>query len=225
MSGGDAKGPSPYRAIVGDETRAARKQFAPAAERNTKPILDVMADVVPTGGRALEIASGTGQHIAAFAAAFAGIHWQPSDPGAEARDSIAARVADAGLDNLSPPLDLDVTRPDWAAAAGGPCDLIVCINMIHIAPWAACLGLMEGAGVLVRPDGVLYLYGPYRRDGAHTAPSNEAFDLSLRVRHPEWGVRGMEEVAAVAAAQGFAWERTVPMPANNFSLVFRKTAT
>ncbi len=223
MSGGDSEGPSPYRAIVSEETRAARKHFASAAARNTQPILDVLAEIVPAAGRALEIASGTGQHIAAFAAAFPGIHWQPSDPGADARDSIAAWVAEAGLANLAPPVDLDVMRPGWQGAAGGPYDLLVCINMIHIAPWAACLGLMEGAGVLLRPDGVLYLYGPYRRDGAHTAPSNEAFDHSLRARHPEWGVRDMEDVAETAAERGLVREKTVPMPAENFSLVFRKT--
>ncbi|MDH3231195.1 MAG: class I SAM-dependent methyltransferase [Alphaproteobacteria bacterium] len=223
MSGDDTSGPSPYRAIVSAETRSVRKQCAPAAVRNTRPILDVLADVVPAAGRALEIASGTGQHIAAFAAAFPGIHWQPSDPGAEARDSIAAWVADSGLANLAPPLDLDVTHGDWPAAGGGPWDIMVCINMIHIAPWAACLGLMDGAGTLLRPGGALYLYGPYRRDGGHTAPSNEAFDQSLRARNPEWGVRGMEDVAQIAAVRGLAWERTVPMPANNFSLVLRKT--
>jgi hypothetical protein len=224
MSGGDAEGPSPYRAIVSEETRAGRKHFASAAERNTKPILDVLREIVPDTGRALEIASGTGQHVAAFAAAFPGIHWQPSDPGAEARDSIAAWVADSGLSNLAPPLDLDVTRPGWQDGAGGPYDLMVCINMIHISPWSACLGLMDGAGMLIDPGGLLCLYGPYKRDGAHTAPSNEAFDQSLRSRNPEWGVRGMEDVAEAAAARGLAWEKTVPMPANNFSLVFRRTA-
>ena len=222
MSGGDAKRPSPYRAIVSDETGAARKQFATAVDRNTRPILDALRSAVPDAGCALEIASGTGQHVVAFAAAFPGIDWRPSDPSAEARDSIAAWVADARLASLAPPLDIDVTRPGWAAAAGGPYDLMVCINMIHIAPWRACLGLMDGAGVLLRPDGVLYLYGPFRRDGMHTAPSNEAFDRSLRARRPEWGVRAMEDVAEAAAARGLAWERTVPMPANNFSLIFRK---
>lgn len=220
MSGGDTNGPSPYR--VSDETRAAHKQFAPAAERNTKPILAVLTGIVPAVGRALEIASGTGQHIAAFAAAFPGIHWQPSDPGVEARHSIAAWVADCGLTNLAPPLDLDVTQAGWPDEAGGPHDIMVCINMIHISPWAACLGLTEGAGTVLKPGGLLCLYGPYRRGGVHTAPSNEAFDASLRARNPEWGVRDMADVAETAATQGLAWESTVPMPANNFSLVFRK---
>lgn len=224
MSDGDGTRPSPYRAILSEATKSARKQFAAAAERNTAPIVAVLETVVLEAGRALEIASGTGQHVAAFAAAFPGIHWQPSDPSAEARASIAAWVEDSGCGNLAPPLDIDVMRPGWPAAAGGPYDLIVCINMVHISPWAACLGLMEGAGTLIVPGGRLYLYGPYRRDGAHTAPSNEAFDQSLRTRNPSWGVRDMGEVAQAAAARGLAWETTVPMPANNFSLVFRRTA-
>ncbi len=220
---GQAGDASLRRATVGEETRSRRKQNAPAAERNTAPILSVLESIVPGTGRALEIASGTGQHVAAFAAAFPGVHWQPSDPSAEARASIAAWVEHSGQPNLAPPLDIDVTRPDWTAGAGGPHDLIVCINMVHIAPWAACLGLIAGAGTLIAPGGRLYLYGPYRRDGAHTAPSNEAFDRSLRTRNPQWGVRDMGEVAEVAAAQGLEWDKTVPMPANNFSLVFRKT--
>lgn len=222
MSDGDAAGPSPYLGYVSAETQTARKQFAAAAERNTDPILSVLAEIVPDRGRALEIASGTGQHIVAFAAAFPGILWQPSDPNAEARSSIAAWIADSGCGNLAAPLDLDVTRPGWAGAAGGSCELILCINMVHISPWAACLGLMAGAGALLKPGGALYLYGPYRRDGEHTAPSNEAFDQALRRRDPQWGLRDMADVAAAAAAEGLGWERSVPMPANNFSLVFRR---
>lgn len=223
MNGGDEVRPLPYPAIVSQESRALRKQFATAVDRNTEPIVGVLSKVVPASGRALEIASGTGQHVIAFATAFPAIRWQPSDPNTEARDSIAAWIADSGRANVAPPLDLDVTRPDWAAAAGGPYDLMVCINMIHIAPWAACLGLMEGAAMLLGRDGVLYLYGPYRRDGVHTAPSNDAFDRSLRRRNPEWGLRDMAEVADVAAAQGLSWEKTVAMPVNNFSLLFRNT--
>ena len=215
---------SPYRVVVGEETRAARKHHAPAAARNTGPIVDVLRGVVPEAGRALEIASGTGQHAAAFAMAFPGIEWQPSDQDPAARDSIAARVEETGLGNLRRPLDIDVMRARWVDAAGGEPDLIVCINMIHISPWAACEGLMEGAGMLLREGGLLYLYGPYRRDGAHTAPSNADFDESLRSRDPAWGVRDMGEVAAVAAASGMTLESMVAMPANNFSLIFRKPA-
>lgn len=200
------------------------KHHAPAASRNTGPILDVLRGILPATGRALEIASGTGQHAAAFAEAFPGIDWQPSDQGAAARDSIAAWVVEAGLGNLLPPLDIDVMRADWPNAIGGEFDLIVCINMIHISPWAACGGLMQGAGKLLLEDGLLYLYGPYRRDGNHTAPSNAEFDASLRGRDPAWGIRDMGEVAAVAGLHGMTMERMVAMPANNFSLIFRKGA-
>jgi hypothetical protein len=223
MTADRGNGPPPRGAALG-EAGTGPRQFAPAAERNTGPIIDVLRGIVPATGRALEIASGTGQHAAAFAAAFPGIQWQPSDPSAEARASIAAWVAESGLSNLAPPLDLDVTRPDWTTAGVGPWDLLVCINMIHISPWAACLGLMRGAGVLLRRDGLLCLYGPYRRDGTHTAPSNEAFDRSLRARNPEWGLRDMGDVAEAAAVHGLAWESTVSMPANNVTLLFRKKA-
>lgn len=225
MSGGDGKTrSSPGRTVVSAESRAAPKQFATAVARNTEPILGVLRDIIPAEGRALEIASGTGQHVVAFADAFPAIHWQPSDPNAEARASIVAWVTGTGRGNVSPPLEVDVTRTGWSAEAGGPYDLIVCINMIHIAPWAACLGLMEGAGLLLKPGSFLYLYGPYQRAGIHTAPSNEAFDGSLRSRNPEWGVRDMMKVAEVAASHGLILERTVAMPVNNFSLLFRKTS-
>lgn len=222
---GDEKngGPSAYRAIVDAESSGDCRQFATAVARNTEPILGVLRDAVAGEGRALEIASGTGQHVVAFAAAFPAIHWQPSDPIAEARASIVDWLAEAGRGNISPPLGIDVTRPGWAAAAGGPYDLIVCINMIHIAPWAACLGLMEGAGLLLEPGSLLYLYGPYQRDGVHTAPSNEAFDRSLKSRNPAWGVRDIAKVEEAAALHGLVLEGTVPMPVNNFSLLFRKT--
>jgi len=215
---------SPYRAVVSEETRASRKHHAPAAARNTGPIVEVLRGILPEAGRALEIASGTGQHAAALAEAFAGIDWQPSDQDAAARDSIAAWVVEAGLGNLLPPLDLDVMRDDWPNAIDGELDLIVCINMIHISPWEACGGLMRGAGKLLRNGGLLYLYGPYRRDGDHTAPSNAEFDVSLRGRNPAWGIRDMGEVAAAAAVHEIALESAIAMPANNFSLILRKGA-
>lgn len=215
---------SPYLVALSDETRAAVKQHAPAAARNTEPILEVLRGVVPREGRALEIASGTGQHAAAFAGAFPDIEWQPSDPFAEARDSIAAWVAESGFGNLRPPLELDVTRVGWHEGVEPGLDLVVCINMIHISPWGACLGLMEGAGALLRDDGLLYLYGPYMREGVHTAASNAAFDESLRGRNPAWGIRDMADVVAVAGAHGLAPEGVVAMPANNFSMIFRKRA-
>ena len=196
--------------------------FAPAAARNEAPIVDVLRDVLPPTGRALEIGSGPGQHVAAFARAFPAIDWRPSDPDARARDSIAARIADTGLDNVADPLDIDVTRPDWDAALDGPRDAIVCINVLHITPWAVAEGLMRGAGRLLNPGGILYLYGPYKRDGQHTAPSNAAFDASLRHRDPAWGIRDIADVTACTEAHGLALDRVIDMPRDNFSLVFRR---
>lgn len=192
---------------------------APAAARNAAPILEVLRGALPTRGTVLEIASGTGQHAAHFAAALPGIEWQPSDADPRARASIAAWRAHTGLANLREPLDLDVRREPWPVDA---VDAIVCINMIHIAPWEAAVALMKGAGARLAAGGALVLYGPYRRGGAHTAPSNEAFDADLRARDPSWGVRDLEAVEALALAEGLVCEAVVPMPANNFSVVFRQ---
>ncbi|WP_322045977.1 DUF938 domain-containing protein [Paraburkholderia sp. J67] len=194
---------------------------APAAARNAAPILDVLRTALPARGTVLEIASGTGQHAVHFAAALPGLDWQPSDADPRARASIAAWREHAGLANLREPLDLDVRREPWPLDA---VDAIVCINMIHISPWEASIALMKGAGARVAPGGALVLYGPYRRDGAHTAPSNEAFDADLRARDPAWGVRDLEAVEALARAEGFVCEAVVPMPANNFTVVFRKAS-
>ncbi|BAO86570.1 putative uncharacterized protein [Caballeronia cordobensis] len=199
----------------------AVRRRAPAAERNRDAILSVLARVLPPGGVVLEIASGTGQHAVHCAQALPGIVWQPSDPDAGARDSIAAWRAHAGLANLNAPLALDVTNEDWGIAEAAA---IVCINMIHIAPWEAAEALFRGAGARLSAGGVLFLYGPYRRNGAHTAPSNEAFDQQLRANDPRWGVRDMEAVEALAKKAGFTLVETVAMPANNFSVVFEKNA-
>ncbi len=209
---------APTTGTVGDARR-----HAPSAQRNEAPILDVLRDVLPATGRAVEIGSGTGQHIAAFARAFPAIAWQPSDPFAESRVSIAAWVAETALDNLAAPLAVDVTTPDWPAALDGPRDAIVCINVLHIAPWAVAEGLMQGAGRLLSPGGIVYLYGPYKRDGRHTAPSNTAFDASLRQRDPTWGVRDIVDVAACAETNGLTLDRVIDMPRDNFSLVFRRS--
>lgn len=203
-----------------------RRQHAPATERNRAPILAVLARVLPPRGVVLEVASGTGQHAVAFAAALPGVTWQPSDGDPAALDSIRAWAAEAALPNLAEPLHLDAAAPqDWPLARA---DAVVCINMIHIAPWDACRGLMRGAGRALAgraPDGggVLVLYGPYRRDGAHTAPSNAAFDDWLKARDPRYGVRDLEAVTAEAAAHGLSLEEIVDMPANNFTLVFRRS--
>ena len=200
-----------------------RAQVAPAAARNQAPILEVLRRVLPPEGLVLEIGSGTGQHAAAFAAACPGLTWQPSDPDPMARASIAAWAEESGLANLRPPLEIDVCRPDWPGLIAGPVAAVLSINMIHIAPWAACEGLVRGAGRLLRAGGLLYLYGPFRRDGAHTAPSNAAFDRSLRAQDPAWGVRDLEAVAACAEANGLLLSETVAMPANNLSAIFTRT--
>jgi SAM-dependent methyltransferase len=195
------------------------RQHAPSAERNREPILAVLERVLPATGTVLEIASGTGQHAIHFAAALPGLVWQPSDLDGEARASIAAWTAHSGLTNVRPPLAIDVRDASWGIEAAAA---IVCINMIHISPWASAQGLIGGAGRLLGPGGVLFLYGPYRRGGAHTAPTNAAFDDQLQSRNPAWGVRNMEDVVALAEAAGFDADEPIAMPANNFSLVFRK---
>ena len=167
----------------------------------------------------LEVASGTGEHVVHFAQACPALIFQPSDPDSSHRASIDAWSAALGLANVLPAIALDVMTEAWPVEAA---DALLCINMIHIAPWAAAGGLMRGAGRVLRPGGLLYLYGPYKRGGQHTAPSNAAFDASLCAQNPAWGVRDLETVAGLAAANGFAEPTIVEMPANNLSLVFRK---
>jgi SAM-dependent methyltransferase len=198
--------------------------FSPSSERNREPIAVVLRRCLPATGTVLEIASGTGEHVAWFAAQLPGLVFQPSDPGGTQRASIAAWIAAAGLENIGPPLALDVASPDWEESADIPNPLaaILCINMIHISPWAATLGLMRGAGHLLADGGVLYLYGAYKRGGRHTAPSNATFDASLRAQSPEWGVRDLESVVAEADRAGFALDEVVEMPANNLSVIFRR---
>ncbi len=188
-----------------------------AAERNKEPILRVLRRVLPSSGLVLEIASGSGRHVAHFAPALPGLEWQPSDPDPACRESIRAEVA--GLGNVRAPLDLDVRRRPWPVQR---VDAVVCINLIHIAPWPATEALAAGAGEVLGADGVLFLYGPYRRFGRHTAPSNVAFDASLRARDPAWGVRDLETVVELAGSAGFRLEDVVEMPANNLSAVLRK---
>ena len=191
------------------------RQVAPAASRNRQPILDLLRPVLPRQGLILELASGTGEHMAFFASAMPHLQWQPSDPDEQARRSIDAWAAETP--NIRPAIALDAREQAWPLDHA---DAILCINMVHISPWAATIGLMRGAGRLLQPGGLLYLYGAYRRDGQHTAPSNAAFDADLRARDPSWGVRDLEEVSAEAAVNGLALDRVVPMPANNLSLFF-----
>ena len=192
---------------------------APAVARNRDPILAVLREVLAAPGTVLEIASGSGEHAVHFASALPHLVWQPTDPDAQALRSIAAHAAQAQLPNLLPPLELDAAAPAWPLTRA---DAVVSINMIHIAPWRAAVGLMAGAGRLLPPGAPLYLYGPYRRHGRHTAPSNADFDESLKARDPEWGVRDLDEIAELADRHGLALERTVAMPANNLSVVFRR---
>ena len=179
----------------------------------------MLRSALPASGLALEVASGSGEHAVAFARAFPDLVWQPSDPSPEARASIAGWSAAEGLANIRPPLDLDATQPAWPIDRA---DAILCINMIHISPWAATEGLMRGAGRLLAPGGLLYLYGPYRQSGVATAPSNEAFDADLRRRDPAWGLRQLDAVGDCAAAHNLALDRVVAMPANNLSVLFRR---
>jgi SAM-dependent methyltransferase len=207
--------PTPF---VFDEMGEA-KRFAPATQRNGEPIIAVLADFLPTTGRVLEVASGTGEHIVHFATAFPKLQWQPSDYDAAGLASIAAWTADSGCNNILPPLQIDASAPNWPIEKA---DAIICINMIHIAPWAAAEGLFAAASRLLRSDGLLYLYGPYRETDVQTAESNEMFDRSLKERNADWGLRLLGDVVELAANNGFRLTGRIAMPANNLSLVFRK---
>ncbi len=187
-----------------------------SVERNRDAVLAELRALLPTAGRVLEIASGSGEHAAHFAAALPNLEFQPSDPNPEARASIDAWCK--GLPNVRPALGLDAALPNWPALQA---DAVLCVNMIHIAPWAAAQGLVAGAGRVLQTGGLLALYGPFLRDDVPTAPSNAAFDAGLRVRDPAWGVRRLEDVAALAAAAGFGAPAITAMPANNLLVAFR----
>jgi len=193
------------------------RRHAPAAARNRGPILAVLRDWLPAEGLVLEVASGSGEHAVHFAAALPGLVFQPSDPDPSALASIDAWAA--GMANIRPAVRLDAAAAEWAV---GAVDAVVCINMIHIAPWAAAEGLVRGAAARLAAGAPLVLYGPYRVGGAHTAPSNAAFDAALRARDPAWGVRELEAVSALAAAEGFGPPELREMPANNLMLRFRR---
>jgi len=196
------------------------RQSAPSAARNRAPILAVLQRVLPADARVLEIASGSGEHAVFFAGAMPGVRWQPSDPDAAARGSIAAWIAAEAARNVDAPLAIDASADAWAVE--GPFDAVVAINVIHISPWEATLGLMAGAGRLLRPGGVLFTYGAYKRGGTHTAPSNEAFDGWLKARDPRFGVRDLEAVEEAARANGLRLREAIEMPANNLALVFER---
>ncbi len=191
----------------------------PATQRNRDVILHVLRGVLPSSGLVLEIASGSGQHIVHFANALPGLMFQPSDPDANALRSIAGWIDDSGAANIRPPVLLDASADTWPVTAA---DAILCINMIHISPWHASEGLMRGASRILKSGAPLYLYGPYRQTGIATAPSNEAFDASLKSRNAEWGLRGLDDVSALARKNGFSAPLVTQMPANNLSVVFRR---
>ncbi|NET70184.1 MAG: DUF938 domain-containing protein [Sphaerospermopsis sp. SIO1G2] len=201
------------------------KQFAPATQRNREYILDILLQVLPLTGTVLEIASGTGEHAVFFAPHLKSRKWLPSDPNPISRDSITAWSQELKGDYLYAPLDINAQLPVWPVETekitDSPITAIVNINMIHISPWSACLGLMAGAGRILPPHGILYLYGPYKQNGQHTAPSNAAFDESLQLQNPEWGVRDLEDVVKVAQSEGLILQQVYQMPANNLSVVFK----
>ncbi|MGG6238014.1 DUF938 domain-containing protein [Nodosilinea sp. AN01ver1] len=222
-------------------TPSDARRHAPATERNREPILAVLQRVLPPAGTVLEISSGTGEHAVYFAPRLAPRQWLPSDPDPGARASIAAWREVNPAANLHAPLPLDAAAPLWPVESENfrdlcrdslagpdlqqhPITALVNINMIHIAPWAACLGLLAGAGRILPPGGILYLYGPYRQNGQHTAPSNAAFDASLQGQNPDWGVRDLDAVVATAKVHNLALVETIAMPANNLSVVFRAIA-
>jgi SAM-dependent methyltransferase len=196
-------------------------QTSPSVARNRDPILNVLRRVLPAQGTVLEIASGTGEHIVHFAAALPGLIWQPTERDTFALRSIKAYRTGSGLKNILPPLELDAASKTWPLASA---DAVVAINMIHIAPWSAAEGLFAGAERVMQPGGVLYLYGPFKENGLHTAPSNEAFDTNLRSHNKDWGVRDAGEVAKLAARHRFDLAERVEMPVNNLSLVFKRSA-
>ncbi|MBL9071464.1 MAG: DUF938 domain-containing protein [Sphingopyxis sp.] len=195
------------------------RRHAPATLRNRDAIAAVLADWLPPAGTVLEVASGSGEHVVHFAAAFPRLDWQPSDPDADALSSIAAWSADERVPNLAPPLMLDAAAADWPLASA---DAVLCINMVHISPWAATLGLLAGAARILPRGAPLILYGPYLEAEVETAESNRAFDAGLRARNPEWGLRDRHQVAAAAADAGLAFAERRAMPANNLMLLFRR---
>jgi hypothetical protein len=195
------------------------RRIAPHVARNAASIIEVLRTVLPASGLVLEIASGSGEHALHFARAFPMLTFQPSDPDRAALRSIEAWEAEEDLPNLLSPIELDAAEADWPVEHAGA---ILCINMVHISPWAATRGLLYGAGRLLQSGAPLYLYGPYRQRGVETAPSNEAFDLSLKSRNPEWGLRNLEDVVEEAGRHGLTLKSVVPMPVNNLSVVLRK---
>ena len=201
------------------------RQYAPATERNRGAILEVLKKIISPQSKSniLELASGTGEHAVFFSAYFKSCCWIPSDINPVARESIIAWKNYARLENLALPLTIDVTKNNWSdCLENREIDAIVNINMIHISPWDACVGLMRGASKILSTGKILYLYGPYKRNGKHTAPSNASFDSSLRDRNSTWGVRDLEAVTDLASQANLRLQQVIEMPANNLSVIFIK---
>ena len=199
------------------------RKYAPATQRNREPILEILSRNLAPHSNILEIASGTGEHGVYFASRYKSWHWIPSDVNPQARESIADWKKIEGVDNLALPLTIDVTEDNWIEEIRKlniDLDAVVNINMIHISPWSACLGLIEGANKILSPGGILYFYGPFKRNGKHTADSNTQFDRSLRDRNPNWGIRDLEAVIQTAATANLRLQKVVEMPANNLSVIF-----
>ncbi len=199
------------------------KQFAPATQKNKNFILPVLKKYLPKQGNILEISSGTGEHCVYFAPHFPRNLWLPSDINPNALESIEAWSNDSKAKNIQPPFYLDVTTPSWFDSLKDKnINSVICINMIHIAPWEACLGLMKGAGEILKPEGILYLYGAYKRHNRHTTSSNENFDQYLQAQNPTWGVRNLETVVEVAKKHQLKLQAVLEMPSNNLSVIFAK---
>ncbi|WP_245675793.1 DUF938 domain-containing protein [Halofilum ochraceum] len=192
---------------------------SPAAERNAAPIIEQLRRLLPSRGRVLEIASGTGQHAVQFAQALGGVEWQPSDTDPRALQAVRIRAERAALPNLLPPVELDVEASAWPLAHA---EAIVCVNLLHVSPWSATEGLLAGARRCLPAGGILVVYGPFRFSGEHIAESNARFDADLRAREPSWGIRDVDEVAATASGHGLDHDETIALPANNHLLVFRR---
>jgi hypothetical protein len=232
--------PAPQPWTAADAAHVDARRYAPATLRNRDAIAQVLRDVLPSAGVVLEVASGSGEHVVHFASIFPALVWQPSDPDPAALASIGAWTTEAGVGNVRPPLLLDAATSDWPLTRADAtlcinmvpdsCDdaksvgyaACLCINMVHISPWAATVGLFRGCAEVLQPGAPLILYGPYFRAAVETAPSNLAFDIDLRSRDPEWGLRHLEEVDHEAMARGFEPTRLVEMPANNIIRVYRK---
>ena len=205
---------------AGDSEAAGERLIFQSAERNKGPILEVLKTILPATGRVLEIGAGSGQQTVFFAAHFAALTWQASEPDAKNRRSIRAWIDHASIGNAPPPLYLYTGQADWPVDRA---EAVISINMIHIAPWDACVGLVAGAAKVLGAGGVLYFYGPFSEGGVHTSPGNADFDVSLKAHDPDFGLRDVDAVTAFAEEHGLQLERTIPMPSNNRSLIYRKS--